>query len=360
MKDIYKILTINPGSTSTKIAVFDNDQEVFEKTLRHSSDEIGQFKNISDQFNFRKDVIESELTLANIDLKSLDCIVGRGGLLKPIKGGTYSVTESMLEDLRVGVSGQHASNLGGIIANEFSKELNIPAFIVDPVVVDEMMPVARVSGLADIERRSIFHALNQKAIARRYADEIGKKYSDLNLIVAHMGGGVSIGAHEKGCVVDVANALDGEGPFSPERSGSIPIGSLVDMCYSGKYTIYDMKKKITGKGGLVSYLDTNDVRDVEAMVENGDEKAITVYKAMAYQIAKDIGAGATVLAGKVDAILLTGGIAYSKKFTDLITERVNFIANVKVYPGEDEMIALALGGLRVMRGEEVAQNYDEQ
>lgn len=360
MKDIYKILTINPGSTSTKIAVFDNDQEVFEKTLRHSSDEIGQFKNISDQFNFRKDVIESELTLANIDLKSLDCIVGRGGLLKPIKGGTYSVTESMLEDLRVGVSGQHASNLGGIIANEFSKELNIPAFIVDPVVVDEMMPVARVSGLADIERRSIFHALNQKAIARRYADETGKKYSDLNLIVAHMGGGVSIGAHEKGCVVDVANALDGEGPFSPERSGSIPIGSLVDMCYSGKYTIYDMKKKITGKGGLVSYLDTNDVRDVEAMVENGDEKAITVYKAMAYQIAKDIGAGATVLAGKVDAILLTGGIAYSKKFTDLITERVNFIANVKVYPGEDEMIALALGGLRVMRGEEVAQNYDEQ
>lgn len=360
MKDIYKILTINPGSTSTKIAVFDNDQEVFEKTLRHSSDEIGQFKNISDQFNFRKDVIESELTLANIDLKSLDCIVGRGGLLKPIKGGTYSVTESMLEDLRVGVSGQHASNLGGIIASEFSKELNIPAFIVDPVVVDEMMPVARVSGLADIERRSIFHALNQKAIARRYADEIGKKYSDLNLIVAHMGGGVSIGAHEKGCVVDVANALDGEGPFSPERSGSIPIGSLVDMCYSGKYTIYDMKKKITGKGGLVSYLDTNDVRDVEAMVENGDEKAITVYKAMAYQIAKDIGAGATVLAGKVDAILLTGGIAYSKKFTDLITERVNFIANVKVYPGEDEMIALALGGLRVMRGEEVAQNYDEQ
>lgn len=360
MKDIYKILTINPGSTSTKIAVFNNDQEVFEKTLRHSSDEIGQFKNISDQFNFRKDVIESELTLANIDLKSLDCIVGRGGLLKPIKGGTYSVTESMLEDLRVGVSGQHASNLGGIIANEFSKELNIPAFIVDPVVVDEMMPVARVSGLADIERRSIFHALNQKAIARRYADEIGKKYSDLNLIVAHMGGGVSIGAHEKGCVVDVANALDGEGPFSPERSGSIPIGSLVDMCYSGKYTIYDMKKKITGKGGLVSYLDTNDVRDVEAMVENGDEKAITVYKAMAYQIAKDIGAGATVLAGKVDAILLTGGIAYSKKFTDLITERVNFIANVKVYPGEDEMIALALGGLRVMRGEEVAQNYDEQ
>lgn len=360
MKDIYKILTINPGSTSTKIAVFDNDQEVFEKTLRHSSDEIGQFKNISDQFNFRKDVIEGELKSANIDLKSLDCIVGRGGLLKPIKGGTYSVTEDMLEDLRVGVSGQHASNLGGIIANEFSKELNIPAFIVDPVVVDEMMPIARISGLADIERRSIFHALNQKAIARRYADELGKKYSDINLIVAHMGGGVSIGSHEQGCVIDVANALDGEGPFSPERSGSIPIGSLVDMCYSGKYTIYDMKKMITGKGGLVSYLDTNDVRDVEAMVEKGDEKAITVYEAMAYQIAKDIGAGATVLGGKVDAILLTGGIAYSKKFTDLIAERVNFIADVKVYPGEDEMIALALGGLRVMRGEESAQNYDEQ
>lgn len=360
MKDIYKILTINPGSTSTKIAVFDNDVQVFEKTLRHSSEEIAQFKNISDQFEFRKDVIENELKAADIQLSSLDCIVGRGGLLKPIKGGTYRVTESMLEDLRVGVSGQHASNLGGIIANEFSKELYIPAFIVDPVVVDELNPIARISGLSDIERRSIFHALNQKAIARRYADEVGKKYTDLNLIIAHMGGGISVGAHEKGLVVDVANALDGEGPFSPERSGGLPVGSLVEMCYSGKYTIYDMKKKITGKGGLVSYLNTNDAREVEALIDEGDENARLIYEAMAYQIAKEIASCAAVLCGDVDAVLLTGGIAYSKSFTKMIADRVKFIADVKIYPGEDEMIALALGGLRVMRGQEEAQDYDEQ
>lgn len=293
-------------------------------------------------------------------MNTLDCIVGRGGLLKPIKGGTYSVTEKMLADLRVGVLGQHASNLGGIIANEFSKELNVPAFIVDPVVVDELSPIARISGLADIERRSIFHALNQKAIARRYADEVGKKYSELNLIVAHLGGGVSVGAHEKGLVIDVANALDGEGPFSPERSGSLPVGSLIDMCYSGRYTIYDMKKKITGRGGLVSYLDTNDARVVEEMIEKDDDKAKLVYEAMAYQVAKEIGSCAATLEGKVDAILITGGIAYSNAFTSMVKRRVEFIADVKVYPGEDEMIALALGGLRVMRGEEGTQNYDEQ
>ncbi|MDY4561855.1 butyrate kinase [Peptostreptococcus porci] len=360
MKESYKILTINPGSTSTKIAVFDNESEVFEKTLRHSSEEIGKYKNISDQFNFRKEVIENELQNANIDLKDLDCVVGRGGLLKPIKGGTYTVTKSMLDDLKVGVSGQHASNLGGIIANEFSNELGIPAFIVDPVVVDELKPVARISGMADVDRTSIFHALNQKAIARRYASEVGKKYEDLNLIIAHMGGGISVGAHEHGMVVDVANALDGEGPFSPERSGGVPVGSLVEMCYSGKLTLYDMKKKITGNGGLVSYLNTNDARDVETMIDNGDEKAKLVYEAMAYQIAKEIGACSAVLKGKVDAVLLTGGIAYSKMFTAMISESVSFISEVKVYPGEDEMIALALGGLRVLKGEEKAQNYDEQ
>ena len=354
MKEVYRILTINPGSTSTKIAVYDNDKEVFEKTLRHSSEEIGQFENISDQFNFRKDVIEGELKAADIKLEELDCVVGRGGLLKPIKGGTYSVTESMLEDLRVGVSGQHASNLGGIIANEFSKELNIPAFIVDPVVVDE------ISDLAGIERKSIFHALNQKAIGRRFAGEIGKKYEDLNLIIAHMGGGISVGAHSKGAVVDVANALDGEGPFSPERSGGVPVGSVIDLCFSGNYTVYDIRKMITGNGGLVSYLNTNDAREVEAMIEKGDKKAELVYEAMAYQVAKEIGSCAAVLSGKVDGILLTGGIAYSKSFTKMITDRVGFISEVKIYPGEDEMIALALGGLRVLKGEEKAQNYDEQ
>ena len=360
MKEVYRILTINPGSTSTKIAVYDNDKEVFEKTLRHSSEEIGQFENISDQFNFRKDIIEGELKAADIKLEELDCVVGRGGLLKPIKGGTYSVTESMLEDLRVGVSGQHASNLGGIIANEFSKELDIPAFIVDPVVVDEISDLARISGTASIERKSIFHALNQKAIGRRFAGEIGKKYEDLNLIIAHMGGGISVGAHSKGAVVDVANALDGEGPFSPERSGGVPVGSVIDLCFSGNYTVYDIRKMITGNGGLVSYLNTNDAREVEAMIEKGDKKAELVYEAMAYQVAKEIGSCAAVLSGKVDGILLTGGIAYSKSFTKMITDRVGFISEVKIYPGEDEMIALALGGLRVLKGEEKAQNYDEQ
>ena len=294
---------------------------------------------------------------ADIKLEELDCVVGRGGLLKPIKGGTYSVSDDMIEDLRVGVSGQHASNLGGIIAREFSKELGIPAYIVDPVVVDELSDVARISGLDDIERRSIFHALNQKAIARRYADEVGKKYDELNLIVGHMGGGISVGAHEKGSVIDVANALDGEGPFSPERSGGIPVGSLVQMCYSGEYSLADMKKKITGRGGLVSYLDTSDARDVEAMIEKGDKKAELVYDAMAYQIAKEIGSCSVVLEGKVDAILLTGGIAYSKMFTKKIIDKVSFIADVKVYPGEDEMAALALGGLRILRGEEEAKIY---
>lgn len=360
MKEVYKILTINPGSTSTKIAVFDNDTLVFEKTLRHSSEEIGQYKQISDQFDFRKNVIEDALVEANVNLKDLDCVVGRGGLLKPIQGGTYSVTDKMLDDLRVGVQGQHASNLGGIIADQFSKELNIPAYIVDPVVVDELAPVARISGIAEIERKSIFHALNQKAIARRYAQEVGKRYDELNLIVAHMGGGVSVGAHLKGRVVEVANALDGEGPFSPERSGGLPVGSLVEMCYSGKYTIYDIKKKITGKGGLVSYLNTNDARDVEKLIKEGDEKAALVYDAMAYQIAKEIGACSASLEGRIDAILLTGGIAYSKSFTKQISDRVSFLSEVKVYPGEDEMIALALGGLRVLKGEEEAQNYDVQ
>lgn len=359
MKDIFKILTINPGSTSTKIAVYDNDQEVFEKTLRHSSDEIGKFETIADQFNFRKDVIEGELKGANIKLEELDCVVGRGGLLKPIAGGTYSVSDDMIEDLKIGVSGQHASNLGGIIARQFSKELDIPAYIVDPVVVDELDDVARVSGLADIERESKFHALNQKAIARRYASEIGKKYDELNLVVGHMGGGISVGAHRKGSVVDVANALDGEGPFSPERSGGIPVGQLVEMCYSGEYSFADMKKKITGKGGLVSYLDTSDARDVEAMIEKGDKKAELIYDAMAYQIAKEIGACAVALEGKVDAILLTGGIAYSKMFTQKIIDKVSFIADVKVYPGEDEMEALALGGLRVLKGEEEAKSYSK-
>lgn len=352
-----RVLAINPGSTSTKIAVFDNEEQIFEKTLRHSTDEICKYEKIADQFEFRKAVIEEALAEGGIEIKSLSAVVGRGGLLKPIAGGTYKVSPEMMEDLRVGVLGEHASNLGGLIANEIAVAAGVEAFIVDPVVVDEMNDVARISGMPEIDRKSIFHALNQKAVARRAAAEMGKRYDDVNVVVAHLGGGVSVGAHEKGRVIDVNNALDGEGPFSPERAGGLPVGDVVKLCFSGKVTLDEMKKKIKGNGGLVAYLGTNDARDVEKMIEEGNEKAKVIYEAMAYQTAKEIGACAAVLKGDVDAVVLTGGIAYSKFITSYISERVSFIAPVKVYPGEDEMIALAEGGLRVLRGEEAAKTY---
>jgi butyrate kinase len=348
---------INPGSTSTKIGVYEDEKEILVETLRHSSEEISSFESIFEQFSFRKEVILNVLKEKNFDINTLDAIVGRGGLLKSIEGGTYAVNEAMLSDLKIGVQGQHASNLGGIIANEIGKSLDIPAFIVDPVVVDEMIDVARISGMPEIERKSIFHALNQKAVAKRYAVEIGKKYEEINLIVAHMGGGVSVGAHMNGRVVDVNNALDGEGPFSPERSGGLPVGDLAKMCFSGEYTLEDIKKKINGKGGFVAYLNTNDAKEVGEKVEAGDERCKLIFEAMGYQVAKEIGKCAAVLSGKVDAIILTGGIAYGKLMVKYIKERVEFICPVVVYPGEDELLALAEGGLRVLRGEEKAKEY---
>ncbi|WP_055668807.1 butyrate kinase [Desnuesiella massiliensis] len=350
----FKLLIINPGSTSTKIGVYEDEKAILVETLRHSSEEIAKYEHIYDQFQFRKNVILDVLKEKDIDIKTLNAIVGRGGLLKPIEGGTYAVNDKMLEDLKVGVQGQHASNLGGIIANEIAKELSVPAFIVDPVVVDEMEDIARISGMPEIERKSIFHALNQKAVAKRYAKENSKKYEDTNVIVAHMGGGVSVGAHKAGRIVDVNNALDGEGPFSPERSGGVPIGDLVKLCFSGKYTLDEIKKKINGKGGFVAYLNTNDAREVQ---DSTDAKASLVYDAMGYQVAKEIGKCAAVLCGKVEAIILTGGIAYSKRMVDYIKERVDFIAPVVVYPGEDELLALAEGALRVLTGEEPAKEY---
>lgn len=350
----FKLLIINPGSTSTKIGVYEDEKAILVETLRHSSEEIAKYEHIYDQFQFRKNVILDVLKEKDIDIKTLNAIVGRGGLLKPIEGGTYAVNDKMLEDLKVGIQGQHASNLGGIIANEIAKELNVPAFIVDPVVVDEMEDIARVSGMPEIERKSIFHALNQKAVAKRYAKEKGKKYEDTNVIVAHMGGGVSVGAHKAGRIVDVNNALDGEGPFSPERSGGVPVGDLVKLCFSGKYTLDEIKKKINGKGGFVAYLNTNDAREVQGST---DPKASLVYDAMGYQVAKEIGKCAAVLCGKVEAIILTGGIAYSNRMVDYIKERVEFIAPVVVYPGEDELLALAEGALRVLTGEEPAKEY---
>ena len=330
-----KSLIINPGSTSTKIGVFEDENLLFEETLRHSTEEIAQYASIIDQKDFRKNIILDFLKAKDFDVKSFDMIVGRGGLLKPIPGGTYTVSDELLADLKKGVQGQHASNLGGILAREIGDEIGVPSYIVDPVVVDELEPVARLSGMPELPRRSIFHALNQKAVARRYAKEHGVKYEDLNLIVIHLGGGVSVGAHSQGKVVDVNNILDGEGAFSPERAGTVPVGDLVKMCYSGKYTEKEVYKKICGNGGLNAYLHTNDFRDMQKMAEEGDEYAALVRDAFFYQISKDAGAMAAVLNGKVDQIILTGGIAYAPVTRKMLEEKLGWIAPFTVYPGED-------------------------
>lgn len=353
----YKLLIINPGSTSTKIGVYEDEREILEETLRHSSDEIGKYPTIVDQLDFRKDVILKVLEEKNFDIKTLNAVVGRGGMLKPIPGGTYEVTDDLVEDLKKGVQGQHASNLGGILAKEIGNELNVPSFIVDPVVVDELEEVARISGVPELPRKSKFHALNQKAVAKRFGKESGKGYENLNLIVTHMGGGVSVGAHKKGKVVDVNNALDGDGPFSPERAGGVPVGDLVKMCFSGKYSEKEVYSKLVGKGGCVAYLNTNDFRDVLKLSEEGNKEAQLIYDAFIYQVAKEIGAMATVLEGNVDKIILTGGMAYSEKVVGDITKRVGWISEVKTYPGEDELLALAQGAIRVLDGEEKAKEY---
>lgn len=354
----FMILAINPGSTSTKIAVYKNEQPLIEKVLRHPIKEIAAFEKISDQFEFRKKFIEEAIAEAGIKVKDLDAVVGRGGLLRPIPGGTYNINETMVEDLKNGVSGQHAANLGGIIAKQIADEAGCSSYIVDPGVVDELEEIARISGVPQMPRRSIFHALNQKAIARRAAQELGKRYDEMNLIVAHMGGGVSVGAHRRGRVIDVNNALDGEGAFSPERAGGVPVGDLIKVCFSGKYTMEEVQKMLKGNGGIVAYLGETSALEVEKRIEAGDEKAKLIYEAMAYQVAKEIGAYATVLKGEVDLIALTGGIAYSKMMTSWIIERVGFIAPVKIYGGEDELSALVMGALRVLRGEELPQEYE--
>lgn len=358
MKSPNRSLVINPGSTSTKIAVFDNEQQVFEKTLRHSAEEMKMYPTILSQYEFRKEAILDTLKDENIPLETLTFIVGRGGFINPIESGTYELNNILVEDLEIGANEKrHASNLAGLIAFELAKIHNIRSFIVDPPCVDEMEPIAKVSGLKGIERKSMFHALNQKAVARKAALSKNLDYTKSNYIVAHIGGGISVGAHRKGKVVDVNNALDGDGPFSPERSGGIPNNELIDMCFSGAYTRADLMKTLVGNGGLVSYLDINDAREVEKRIDEGSAEAALIYEAMAYQVAKSIGASAAVLEGDVDAIIMTGGIAYSNRFVQMVRERTEFIADFLIYPGEDEMNALALGGLRVMKGLEEAKNY---
>lgn len=352
-----KSLIINPGSTSTKIGVFEDETLLFEETLRHSTEEIAQYASIVDQKDFRKQIILDLLKEKDFDIRSLQVIVGRGGMLKPIPGGTYAVSDDLLHDLKIGKQGQHASNLGGILAREIGDEIGVPSYIVDPVVVDELMPIARYSGVPELPRTSVFHALNQKAVAKRYAKEKGVSYESLNLIVVHMGGGVSVGAHEKGRVIDVFNALDGDGAFSPERAGAVPSGALIRMCFSGEYTEKEVYKKIVGGGGFNAYLGTNDMRDVAKMINEGDTHADEVREAFILQVCKNIGSMSCVLKGKVDAIIVTGGIAYNKAVVDKMEERAGFIAPFTVYPGEDELLALAQGALRVLNGEEKAMEY---
>lgn len=350
--ETLSILAINPGSTSTKIAVFNGLECIFVKTIRHSAEELKPFEKITDQFGFRKEVILKELREAGIELTNIKAVVGRGGLLKPIPGGVYEVNNAMKHDLMDSPMGEHASNLGGLIASDLTASLpGARAFIADPVVVDELDDVARYAGHPLFKRVSIFHALNQKAIARKHAAIMERRYEDLNLIVVHLGGGISVGAHCKGRVIDVNQALDGEGPFSPERSGTLPVGQLVKLCFSGNYSQKEIQKMIKGEGGLVAYTGTNDAYEVELRAEKGDKVAHDAFFAMGYQVCKEIGAMSTVLKGEVDGILLTGGIARSKWFNDYIIERVHKIAPVYVYGGEDEMEALAENGVRVLKGE---------
>lgn len=346
-----KILVINPGSTSTKIAVYEGENTVFLKNLHHENEEIEKYSSVDEQFNFRKDLIISEITNAGFEVSELDLIVARGGLLKPIESGIYEVNDAMVNDL-LNSKRYHASNLGALIANEISKtKPGLKSYIADPVVVDEMQEVARFSGHPSFDRVSIFHALNQKAIARSYAQAQGKSYEDLNLVVVHMGGGISVGAHKNGKVIDVNQALDGEGPFSPERSGTLPIGDVIKMAFSGEYTQEDMLKMVVGKGGMTAYMGTNDAYKIELDAVAGNEDAEMLYKAMAYQVAKEVGAMSTVLQGKVDAIILTGGLAKSDYLNNFIKENISFISDVVVFAGEDEMKSLAMNGNLLLKGE---------
>jgi len=354
----FRILAINPGSTSTKIAVYQNMNPIFVKNITHPSEELAQFEHVADQFHFRKEIIYKELEEADLQLDKIQAVVGRGGMLKPISSGVYLVNDVMKSDLHDHPIKEHASNLGGLIADDIASALpNAKAYIADPVVVDELDEVARVSGHPLFKRISIFHALNQKAIARQHAKSIMRRYEDLNLIVVHMGGGVTVGAHYKGRVIDVNQGLDGEGPFSPERSGTLPTGDLVRFCFSGKFSEKEITKMVVGSGGLVAHLGTNSAYEAEQNAQNGDAKAKFILEAMAYQVAKNIGSMVPVLKGEVDAILLTGGVAHSKWITNLIIERVYKFAPVYIYPGEDEMRALAFNGLMVLKGEVEVKEY---
>ncbi len=354
----FRQLVLNFGSTSTKFAVYEDEAELYTVTLRFSAEQLAPFREIYDQIEFREKPILDALASHGDSLEDFDAIIGRGGFIRAMGSGTVLVNDAVCADLRSGVYGKHAANLGGLVAKRLADRIGKPAFIADPVVVDEFDDIARVSGYPLIENHPVWHALNQKAVAKAFAKRQGRRYEDMNLIVAHLGGGVSVGAHKLGRAVDVSNALDG-GPFSPERSGTLPLRAFVKLCYSGKFTESEMVREMNGRAGLVGYLGTNDAREVVARIKAGDEYAKLIYSAMAYQIAKEIGSMAVVLKGCADAIIITGGLAYDKLLTDMITDSVSFLAPVTIVPGEDELWALAMGGLSVLRGEELALVYED-
>ncbi|MFW5844288.1 MAG: butyrate kinase [Spirochaetota bacterium] len=357
MATSYLILAINPGSTSTKVALYRNDEEILNTTIRHSTEELNGYPDLPSQLPLREEAVRSVLRQAGEDVRGLSAVVGRGGLIRPVPGGTYLVEEAMLADLRAGTLGEHASNLGGILAWDIAETLEIPAYIVDPVVVDELQDIARPAGTPSIERTSIFHALNHKAVARRFAAEQGRSYEELNLIVVHLGGGITVGAHRRGRVIDVNDGLNGEGPFSPERAGGLPALKVVSLCFAAGADEKQIRRSIKGAGGLSGYLGTNDAQEVGRRIEAGDSEAELIYRSMAYQVSKEIGAMAVVLRGEIDALLFTGGLARDRRFVDWISEAVSFLAPIHVYPGEDEMRALAGGALRVLTGAEQAKRY---
>ena len=352
-----KILVINPGSTSTKMAVYEDEQPILLRNITHTAEELAPFDAITEQQDFRKQLVLDELAAADIPLE-FDAVIGRGGLVKPIAGGVYEINQQMIDDTLHGcVMHNHACNLGCLIAHEIAKEIGCRSFIADPGVVDELSPLARISGSPLMPRIAIWHALNQRAIARRYARGIGKEYEDLNLIICHLGGGISVAAHEHGRAIDANNALDGEGPFSPERAGSLPAADLIRLCFSGKYSEKQLLKRIAGKAGLNAHLGTNNMREIQERIKNGDEHAKLIVEAMLYHVAKNIAAEAAVLCGKIDAILLTGGMAHSDYIVSELRRRIGFLAPVYTFPGEDEMEALALNALAVLQGRRESKIY---
>ncbi len=354
MEKTHHVLAVNVGSTSTKAAFYRDEERLVQETLTYGAADLAKYKNLKDQLPLREAGLRAFIEKNSIDISRVDLVISRGGLGRPGPAGAYAVDQAMCDDLMEGRYGKHPSALGPSMALGLSRQYRMPAVVIDPPSTDEFQPLARVSGLPEIERKSAFHALNQKAAARKAARRLNKRYEDVNLVVAHLGGGITVGAHCRGQVIDCTHGLT-EGPFSPERAGALPTQDLLDL--SVRLGPKDLSKRLVGQGGLAAYLGTTNAVEVEAAVKKGDAKADVIYRAMAYQIAKDIGAMAAVLSGEVDGVVLTGGLAHSKMLTGWVEERTKFIAPVFVFPGEDEMEAMAEGALRILRGEETPREY---